>query len=60
MPLTVSGGVPSVNDVIVSDGAVIEMDHIRIGGRVARAYFVVEYKVRCLLHGLMRFTKLVM
>jgi len=42
LPLTVSGGVPSVNDVIVSDGAVIEMDHIRIGGRYARAYFVVE------------------
>lgn len=37
------GGVPTINDIIVSDGATIHEDHIRIGERFVRSYFVVQY-----------------
>lgn len=33
---------PTINDLIVSDGAIVNTDHIRIGERYARAYFVVQ------------------
>ena len=42
LPLTIDGGIPSINDIIVSDGAIIEMDHMRIGERYVRTYFVVQ------------------
>ncbi len=40
--LTVNGGIPTINDIIVSDGAIIEMDHMRIGERFVRTYFIVQ------------------
>lgn len=43
LPLTIDGGIPSINDIIVSDGAIIEMDHMRIGERYVRTYFVVQW-----------------
>jgi type IV secretory pathway VirB4 component len=39
---TIAKGVPGVNDLIVSDGAVVAPDHIRIGERYARAYFAAQ------------------
>lgn len=41
--LNLEGGVPTINDIIVSDGATIHEDHIRIGERFVRSYFVVQY-----------------
>ena len=40
--LTVFGGQPDANDIIVSDGAIIGMDYIRIGERYVRTYFVIQ------------------
>jgi conjugal transfer ATP-binding protein TraC len=39
---SIAGGQPNVNDIIVSDGAVIEMDHIQIGDRFIRTYHVIQ------------------